>query len=73
MPPWPFGSKRPYREAQMAELPCPFNEGQHKKLVWQGDGRSGFSCRYCHKTWEWRGPELVETYAARHVSQGGGE
>lgn len=48
----------------MAEAPCPMTgDGLHKKQPWQAkDGRSGFACKACHKTWAWRGKVLVATY-----------
>ena len=46
---------------------CPVGDGQHKRVIWQGKGRSGQSCRRCHKTWEWvnspTGTVLAETYS----------
>lgn len=38
-------------------------DGRHKLKPWAGDGRSGFACEACHRTWthdQNRG--LVPTY-----------
>jgi hypothetical protein len=56
-------------------MTCPITPtGQHKFLVWaarENHGhrreqgivvRSGRSCRFCHKTWEWVGNTLMPTY-----------
>jgi hypothetical protein len=37
----------------VTEMLCPLGDGRHKKLPWAGDGRSGFACVRCSKTWEW--------------------
>jgi hypothetical protein len=42
----------------MAERVCPFNGGLHRRLV----TRWGQSCRFCHRTWEWRDKRLVATW-----------
>lgn len=49
---------------------CPFGDGRHKRVVWSGEGRSGFSCRLCHKTWEWKGETLVPTYSDKDTKHG---
>ena len=53
---------------------CPFGDGRHKKKPWanrmpsgeliEGEtrARSGLVCVVCHKTWEWKGDELVPTW-----------
>lgn len=42
---------------------CPMTpDGRHKRKPWAGDGRSGFACCACHKTWEHAGSALVATY-----------
>lgn len=42
----------------MGERTCPFNNGSHKFLVTSW----GRSCRFCHRTWQWRGRDLVPTW-----------
>jgi hypothetical protein len=43
-------------------------DGRHKRKVWADEPgthprRSGFACERCHKTWEYKGDELVPTYS----------
>jgi len=39
---------------------CPVTEdGLHRRYPWAGEGRSGLSCRACHKTWTWRDRDLI--------------
>lgn len=40
----------------MPDTLCPVTGGLHQKRPWASQAprvRSGFSCRACHKTWEW--------------------
>lgn len=43
--------------------PCPLGDGRHQLKPWADQSRSGFACRACSKTWEWRGDTLVSTYS----------
>ena len=50
----------------MGERLCPMTpDGRHKRRPWhdRAGKRSGLACRFCHKTWQYLGKELVPTYA----------
>lgn len=49
----------------MSEPLCPFGDGSHKRRVWAGEGRSGFACVRCSKTWEWFDRTLFPTWPLR--------
>ncbi|MDP1873702.1 hypothetical protein [Phenylobacterium sp.] len=50
---------------------CPVTpDGRHKRKPWAGDGRSGFACAACHKTWTYRESVAYPTYADLTTPEG---